>query len=494
MSYVPRHPDFDHQAKFHTLHGDKEYVALICEQGTGKTKITIDNIARLHTAGVLDGALIVAPNGVHLNWTRVEIPKHGPAFFKTLEWRGSQTPKQRAALAAQIAAPAPGRCVILVMHIESMRTEDGVRTANAFLASRRCLFAIDESTTIKNPKAIQTKVVSKLGGLAKFRRILTGTPMAKDPLDFFSQYRFLSLSILPWTSFTAFKAMFAVVVSQKMGPRSFDKIVGFRNLDLLTKALAPHTYRVLKKDCLDLPEKVYRTRFVPFPPEQNQRYKELKNRGILELQQEQARTGVVSATSVLALFNKLRQFTLGFVIDDEGVIHEVPTNRYDALWDELEPLDATGAKAIIFTHYKESIRQVVARLRQRYGDASTVAYFGETRDEDRHLAVQRFQDDSGTRFLVCNRTAAYGLTLTAAQSMFFFGNDSKMDVRLQMEDRIHRSGQTGTCVYTDFITPGSIDTRIAAILQGKLQMNESIMLTDWHKLFAEDEEENPFNE
>lgn len=487
MSYTPKFPDLDHQAKFHPLHGEKEYVALICEQGTGKTKITIDNIARLHLAGLIDGALVIAPNGVHLNWTRVEIPKHGPDFFRVLEWRGAQTPKQRAALVAQAVAPAPGRCVILVMHIESMRTEDGVRTANAFLASRRCLFAIDESTTIKNPKAIQTKVVSKLGGLAKYRRILTGTPMAKDPLDFFSQYNFLSKTILPWTSFTAFKAMFAVIVSQKMGPRSFDKIVGFRNLDLLTKALAPHTYRVLKKDCLDLPEKVYRTRFVPLPPEQNRRYKELKNRGIMELT-EQARTGVVSATSVLALFNKLRQFTLGFITDDEGHVHEVPTTRYDALWDELEPLDATGSKAIIFTHYKESIRQVVSRLAERYGPESTVAYYGETADEDRHLAVQRFQEDPTCRFLVCNRTAAYGLTLTAAQSMFFFGNDSKMDVRLQMEDRIHRNGQKGTCVYTDFITPGTIDTRIRDILQGKLQMNESIMLTDWHKLFADDEE------
>lgn len=486
MSFTYKTEPFAHQRTYNERFNEMPACAVFAEQGTGKTKMLTDNAGHLHAAGHIDGVLVIAPSGVHLNWTREELPKHDSRNGVYLEWRANLSAKRRKALVEDATVHNKDRLVFLCMNIEALRTEDGVRCANAFLVSRKVLMAVDESTVIKGHKALQTKSATKLAALAKYRRIMTGTPVAKDPLDFFAQFQFLGKNILPWTSFTAFKNMFAVTVQQKAGNRSFERIVGFQNLPALMRAIAPYTFRVTKKECLDLPEKVYRKRFISLSPEQKQRYTELKRQGITVLT-ELERGGVVTADSVLAQFSKLRQVVLGFLKDDDGTIHRFPNPRMDAL---LEEVDAIDGKVVIFSTMVESVEGLVRELAGVYGPESVVHYYGGTSSQERADAVHRFQNDPKCRFFVANKTASMGLTLTAASHMIFYANGVEMDKRLQSEDRIHRSGQKNECTYTDFETPGTVDVRIREILEGKLSLNDTVMVRDWRQYLEVTEDED----
>ena len=253
------------------------------------------------------------------------------------------------------------------MNIEALSTKKGCGFAEKFLLSHKSVFAIDESTTIKNNSARRTKAAIKLSLLAEVRRILTGSPITKSPLDLYSQCAFLDEDLLGFSSYYSYRNHFAVLQSRSIATHSFQQIVGYRNLDELKDILGSFSYRVLKKDCLDLPDKIYTTRWVELTPEQKRIYKELKDYAMAEL----GNSETVTTNSVITQILRLQQVLCGFTRSDTGEVTLIPNNRITEL---MAILEETEGKCIIWAHYQHDIRALVAKISEVYGAESVVAF------------------------------------------------------------------------------------------------------------------------
>ena len=373
---------------------DKEEFAYFMEMGTGKSKVLIDNLAILYDYGQIDSALIVAPKGVYKNWVQVEIPKHLPDHieYKIVAWTPNPNKQEKEELIS-LFEPT-NDLAFFVMNIEAFSTKKGVAFAEKFLLSHKSLFAIDESTTIKNVSARRTKATLKLSKLATYRRILTGFPVTKSPLDLYSQCAFLDEHLLGFSSYYSYRNHFAVLQQRSIATHSFQQIVGYRNLDDLKDLLKQFSFRVLKKDCIDLPDKIYTTRVVELTPDQKRIYKELKDYAIAEL--DNAET--VTTNSVITQILRLQQVLCGFTRSDSGEITHIPSNRMKELMAALEEIDG---KCIIWANYQHDIRTIVEEIAKVYGAQSVAHYYGETDANERPLIVAKFQDPtSPLRFFI----------------------------------------------------------------------------------------------
>ena len=236
---------------------NKREYAYFMEMGTGKSKVLIDNIALLYDRGGINAAIIIAPKGVYRNWSEKEIPIHMPDHVekRIVVWNPAPNKKQKKALLDLFEVGVDLK--ILVINVDAFSTKKGVNFVEKFIMCHNVLIAVDESTTIKNPKAQRTKNLLKLGVNTKYRRILTGCPIAQSPLDLYSQSAFLSKELLGYDSFYSFQNRYAKLFNRKIGQRTFRQVTGYQNLEELTTRLSDFSYRVLKKECLDLPDKVY---------------------------------------------------------------------------------------------------------------------------------------------------------------------------------------------------------------------------------------------
>jgi len=445
------------------------------EMGTGKSKVLIDNIAMLYDRGKINAALIVAPKGVYHNWERQELPIHMPehVLYQTITWSPANTKKQQGELKKLFIHNED--LVIFLMNIEAFSTKKGMKIAEKFLLSHSALMAIDESTTIKSPTASRTKSVLKLRVLAKYRRILTGAPVTKSPLDLYTQCFFLDPDFLDFSSYYAFKNRYAIMVDRNVGTHSFKHVMGYRRLDELNEKLNNFSYRVLKEDCLDLPEKVYMKRIITLTAEQKKMYSEMKKFALTEL--EGSRT---TATSALAQLVRLHQIICGHLTTDDGEVRTLKNNRIKELLDILEETDG---KVIIWAIYRHDIKEITKVLSERYGKNSVESFFGDTLDRDRQDIIDRFQDrTSDLRFFVGNpKTGGYGLTLTASHTVIYYSNSYDLEIRLQSEDRAHRISQDKKVTYIDLITEGTVDELIVKNLRSKINLATKILGEDLKK-------------
>ena len=240
---------FDHQRKALQDSWSAEYYALFMEMGTGKSKVAIDTIGMLYKDGKINAALIIAPKGVYDNWVKGELPTHLPDDIETLSvrWKPSSAKAYQEQLKELVYEPFDG-LKVFVMNTEAFSTPRGTKAAGAFLQRNKDnIVVVDESTTIKNRKAARTKNIVDLLKLSKYRRILTGSPITKSPMDLFSQCHFLSPNALGFNSFFAFQNRYALVQQRTMGHRSFREIVGYRRLDELNTKLDSFSNRIPSK-------------------------------------------------------------------------------------------------------------------------------------------------------------------------------------------------------------------------------------------------------
>ncbi len=366
---------------------------------------------------------------------------------------------------------------ILIMNVEAFSTPKGVKFAEKFLLSHNAIMSVDESTTIKTGSAQRTKNIYKLGRFAKYRRILTGSPVTKSPLDLYTQCAFLSPDLLGFSSFFAFQTRYAVLVKKSMGPRSFNQVVGYRRLDELSEKLHPFAFRVTKEECVDLPPKIYTKREVLLTDEQAELYNQMKRMALAMFEDGQMTTTATALTQLL----RLHQICCGHLKTDDGQIHEIKNNRLDALLDCIEEV---SGKVIIWASYTHDILAIERALSKAYGGGCAATYYGATEGEERQKIVTRFQDpDSDLRFFIGQpKTGGYGLTLTAASTMIYYSNSYDLEVRLQSEDRAHRIGQTKSVTYIDLITPKSVDEKIVTALKNKINIATQVLgeeLREW---------------
>ena len=201
MKYKFKTKPYEHQLLALSKSWNKREYAYFMEMGTGKSKVLIDNIAILYDKGGINGAIIVAPKGVYRNWSEKEIPAHMPEHVlkHVAVWNPSPTKAQKKELVKLFESSQDLK--ILVINVEAFSTKKGVAFVEKFILAHNALIAVDESTTIKNPKAQRTKSLLKLAINTKYRRILTGFPVTQSPLDLYSQCSFLSKQLLGFDSY-----------------------------------------------------------------------------------------------------------------------------------------------------------------------------------------------------------------------------------------------------------------------------------------------------
>jgi SNF2 family DNA or RNA helicase len=347
--------------------------------------------------------------------------------------------------------------------------------AAKFLRSHKSLMAIDESTTIKNPKAKRTKNILSLSSICKYRRIMTGSPVTRNPLDLYSQCEFLDPMHLNHSSYYSFRNRYAIMKSANISGRSINLVTGYQNLGELSDKLKPFSYRVLKEDCLDLPDKVYMKREIQLTPEQKKLYDQMKREALATLNGK-----TVTTMTALTQLMRLHQITCGHFSADDGTIQEIKNNRLSELLDVLEEVEG---KAIIWAHYQHDVKNIFKLLEDKYGQGSVVHYYGKTLPEERDYAIKSFKENDRVRFFVGTpQTGGYGITLTQANTVIYYSNGYDLEKRMQSEDRAHRIGQKKTVTYVDIIAEKTVDTKIVKSLRKKINIASEVMgeeLKEW---------------
>jgi SNF2 family DNA or RNA helicase len=249
----------------------------------------------------------------------------------------------------------------------------------------------------------------------------------------------------------------------------------FQNIGELSDKLKNFSYRVLKEDCLDLPDKIYIKRNVALTSEQLKLYQQMKTMALAILNGKQ-----VTSVTVLTQLMRLHQITCGHFTADDGTTQLVKNNRITELMDVLEEVEG---KAIIWANYQHDITNIIKAVVEEYGEESIVDYYGLTPQEDRQENIQKFQNDPKCRFLIGTpQTGGYGITLTAANTVIYYSNGYDLEKRLQSEDRAHRIGQKKSVTYVDLIAEKTVDEKIVKALRKKINIASEVLgeeLRDW---------------
>jgi SNF2 family DNA or RNA helicase len=361
---------------------------------------------------------------------------------------------------------------VFSFNVEAFVSDKATRLMNRVLLSNDVLLVVDESSRIKRPGAKRTKSITRFSKMAKYRRIMTGTPVTKGPEDVYSQFKFLDPHILGYDSFYSFRARYCV-----MGGYENKQIVSYQNVDELTKNIEGHSFRVLKKDCLDLPDKIYQRHPVDLSPKQRKLYDQLRKEFIAELEGEH-----IDAPETITRLLRLQQIVCGWFPTEEEVKPIDEKNpRMQALLDILSDIDT---KVIIWARFKADLRAIERAL----GDLA-VAYHGDVSNDQRAIAVERFQNDPKVRYFIGQpQSGGIGLTLTAAECAIYYSNSFDLETRLQSEDRCHRIGTKNNVTYIDIEAPKTIDSKIIKALQSKKSLAD-VVTKDPISLFLTDDEE-----
>ena len=475
MNYKFKTKPYAHQLVALEKSWHKENFAYFMEMGTGKTKVLIDNLAMLYDKGKVDGALIVAPKGVIKTWYEQELPTHLPDHIEnvTVLWQPNITKGQEEKLNSLFETETALH--ILIMNVEALSTEKGVKFASKFLNSHKVLMAIDESTTIKTPAAKRTKNIIDLGIHAKYRRIMTGSPITKNPLDLYTQCYFLDPYLLDHASYYSFRNRYAIMKTMHVRGRSIQVVSKFQNLSELSEVVKTFSDRVLKEDCLDLPPKNFTKRHIVLTHDQRKIYDQMKKAAMAVL------NGKVTTTmTVLTQLMRLHQITCGHFTADDGTTQLIDNNRIKELMNILEE---TEGKVIIWANYQRDVNQIIKNVVEKYGEESIVDYYGLTPQEDRQDNIRKFQNGPECRFLIGTpQTGGYGITLTKASTVVYYSNGYDLEKRLQSEDRAHRIGQKKNVTYIDLIAEDTVDEKIVEALRKKINIASEVLgeeLKEW---------------
>jgi len=454
VSHQYKTQPYEHQRVALRKGATQRVFGFFMEQGTGKTKVTIDNAVYLYNTELLQTVFVLAPNSVYTNWKK-EIETHSSADNYIYQHKIDKK-----------FYPKKDKLNWYLMNIEAFSHKSGYNKGLELIEKRglETMMVIDESTTIKNRTAKRTKNVIKLGKGVRYKRILTGTPVTKSPLDLWSQFAFLDEDLLGFKSFYSFRARYCVMDSRPVGGnRKIEFPLYYINLEQLEDKILPYTHRVLKKDCLDLPPQIWQRRNVFLSNEQRNAYEILKEHARVVIQDKQS-----SIHNKLTEIAKLQQVCSGFLYSDDGKLVELSNAKLDELLNVIEEIEG---KIIIWATFRYSIQKIEETLQKKYGEKSVVSLYGDTKK--RADVVDNFNSSRGARFLVSNPSVGgYGLTLNASSYQIFFNNSYNLEERLQAEARNHRSGQTADKVtYIDLVAIKTIDEFIIKALKEKITIS-----------------------
>lgn len=354
--------------------------------------------------------------------------------------------------------------------IESISSSDRIVLAIHKLIDEQTFVVIDESSYIKGHRSKRTQRLTCYAEKARYRMVLTGTPLTQGVVDLFAQMRFLSPKILGFQSFYSF-ARNHVEYSEKYP----GLIVKTHNTEQLAAKIAPYTYQITKDECLDLPNKVFTSRYFSMTEEQTRAYEQAK----IKILASMLDTGDFDTSiAIFRLFSALQQITCGFwnesdweANDDRQKheinyeFHEYPHRRTQTLIETIRQIPQ-GEKVIIWAKYLYDIRQIENGLKTHFPETEIAFYHGNLSEKQRTEEIKKFRT-SARFFLATPSSGGHGLTLNEAGYVIFYNNGFKYSERLQAEDRNHRIGQSRSVLYIDIVCMNSIDERIAKALAKK---------------------------
>lgn len=443
---------------------------LLFEMGCGKTLTAIAIAGAGYQMGKIDRLLIVAPTSVVAVWPK-ELKEYARFKYtcKTLLGEKQQRIKQIDDL-----LKFPFKALkIAVINYESTWRSEILEKLKEFDAD---MVIADESQRIKTYDAAQSKAMHELGDQARYKLILSGTPVQTAAIDIWSQYRFLDKSVFG-ENFFKFRGRYAI-----MGGYGNKKIVGYRDLEGLIKKEHSIAFRVTKDEALDLPEQTFETRRIQFSPKEKSLYERLKKDSYAELDNG----GHITATTVLTKLLRLQQLTGGFLVQDEAQKPQLVSRaKLDALTDIIvDYVIGSGKKLVVFARFIAEVKAIIdlaAKVLPK--DLKQVAIYGDVKKEDRGDIVKQFQEDPSTVLFVGQiDTAGTGITLTAADTCVYYSKNFNYATYSQSLSRIHRIGQRNCCTYIDLEIEGTIDELISSALSRKEDMAKTVV-DNWRDFF-----------
>lgn len=468
------HQPFEHQKEGYVKAYPQDSFALFFEQGLGKTKTAIDLAWMWHGTNTIDTVLVICPVSIRQVWEKEFVEHTPPASMYDVQIMNSR---------GDIQWSAPSDALrVLVVGVESLSQGRTYASLLELIPSLgRIALVVDESSRVKNHKAKRTQCVIEVAEWCIKRLILTGTPVTQGLQDLYSQFQVLSPDTLALTSYYAFRNRYCVTQEIPGAPKGAVKIVAYKNVEELMDLIEPWSLRKTKEECLDLPEKIYQTRFVNMTPQQSKAYKELKNDLWTEILKESGEKERIEVEMILEAMMRLQQITGGHypVIWEEQLLNGKIKKRSRAeplpgsnpkLNELVELMDEIQGKTIIWCRFRAEIEAIVSALSKTQ---SVVTFHGGMSEDEKKASVNSFQVEDAT-VLVCSYAAAYGLTLTSANTAIYFSQDFGLENYLQSQDRIHRIGQKKSCTYIHLVCSGSVDEDVTTALQNKKSLADVV--------------------
>lgn len=444
---------FKHQIAAYNFSASLPASALLMEQGTGKTLTTLAVIGRRYLDGQIKRVLIVAPAAVVPVWPQ-EFADYADYDYDIKVLDGPVKSRIKTLDSWQDS---------LYLQVAVTNYEGTWRMEDELKLWRPDMIVCDESQRIKTPSSAQSKCLHRLGRLAKYRMILTGTPVTQGPMDFYSQYKFLAPEIFG-VNYTNFKARYMV-----MGGFEGRQIIGYQNMPELIQKAHSVAYRVTKAEALDLPEQIDQLLYCELEPKARRIYKDLLRDSVAELDNAQ----VITVSNALSQLLRLSQLTGGFIGHGDAA-ESVSQAKLKLLDDTLEDLLQAGKKVVIFARFTAEIKAIRQLL-----DSKKVAFAwiaGEVDQSMRGDEVKRFQADPDCQvFVAQTRTAGLGITLTAADTAIFYSLDYSFADYDQARCRIHRIGQRNTCTYIHLLAKDTVDSKVLQALQQKRSVADDVV-------------------
>lgn len=529
-SYHYKSVPYNHQVAAYNFCIDKDYFALFMEQGTGKTKCLIDIASSLFMKGKIDAVMVVAPNGVHRQWAKEQLPKHSAITYMSATYRSTLSKGQRGLLNNWVVEKMPHKLKWFLVNVESFSYDTHIDLFKAYLTNNRAMLVIDEATAIKNPTANRTIALLSWLGEAQYRgkrlvsykpysvvrAILTGTPVTNSVYDLWSMFYFLKPNFFDRTYF-AFKAHYGIEAKMEIFVGSMsrtitkpinrkeiaavrkdleagvhyleiaDKVhikpedvlylqshptleVPYKNLSELKQRIAPYAFFAKKKDCYDLPDKTYEKVIVELTKEQRRLYEELKAEYITQFYDSE-----VTVSQKVALYIRLSQIAGGFLPYEDletGTKEIRPTDKTNPKVEAvLSKMEEATFPILITTRFRAEASMLLEVVRKKNPDLRVELVMGGVTGRDQILEdYKRGLVD----VLIANETIiSKGHNLQNGDTIYRYSYGYSLETNEQLEDRIHRDGQASDkCLYISFVMADTIDEEIyAAIRNGRSLMD-----------------------
>lgn len=461
---------FQHQEVAYQVATTLPAAALLMEQGTGKTLTAIAVAGHRFLHHGVRYLLVVCPASVVPVWPR-EFAEHANYRHRVVPLIADSAVKKIQLVAGTMAEAQPDELTVIVVNFESAWRIESVLER---VVRKDAMIVVDESQRIKTPGTEQSKCLHRLGKHAKYRMILSGTPITQNPLDLYSQYKFLEPSMFG-ASFTVFRNRYAV-----MGGFEGRQVVEYQRLDELMARAHSIAYRITKAEALDLPSEMVQIRPVILPAKVQKMYRELKQHSITELEKE-SENGKIVAANVLTKLLRLQQMAGGWVNTDENGLVQVHQEKLDALKCEIETiLEDESRKVVIFARFLPEINAITTMLSKMKLDHRWIT--GAVGQAERGEAVDDFQKDADVRVFTAQiATAGLGITLTAADTAIFFSMDFSLANHEQAKARVHRIGQKMPVTYMYLLASGTVDEKIFDALKSKKSVADMVV-DDWRSV------------